>query len=98
VSRAGSLEYLERYQVEPNAEDVSRPWVAGDASYLGTTLMTGRQIDTDAVERLHQALEALGGVRAAVDGLDRRLLLVRLMAVSGPGFHEARARVGRALS
>jgi urease accessory protein UreH len=98
VSRAGSLEYLERYQVEPNAEDVSRPWVAGDASYLGTTLMTGRQIDADAVERLHEELGALGGVRAAVDGLDRRLLLVRLMAVSGPRFHEARARVGRALS
>jgi hypothetical protein len=49
------------------------------------------------VERLHGELGALGGVRAAVDGLGHRLLLVRLMALSGPRFHEARARVGRAL-
>jgi urease accessory protein len=98
VSRAGSLEYLERYHVEPNAEDVSRPWVVGAASYLGTTLMTGREIDVDTAERLHEELGALGGVRAAVDGLDRRLLLVRLMAQSGPPFHEARVRVDRALA
>jgi urease accessory protein len=98
VSRAGSLEYLERYRVEPNEEDVSRSWIAGKASYLGTTLMTGRQVDVDAAERLHAELGALDGVRAAVDRLDHRLLLVRLMAVSGPRFHEARVRVGRALA
>ena len=98
VSRTGSLEYLERYRIEPNEEDMSRRWVASDASYLGTTLMTGRQADADAVERLHEVLGALDGVRAAVDELDRRFLLVRLLASSGPRFHEARARVGRALA
>jgi urease accessory protein UreH len=98
VSRAGSLEYLERYRVEPNEMDVSRPWVAGDASYLGTTLVTGRQVEVDSVERLHEELGVLGGVRAAVDGLDERFLLVRLLAPSGPRFHEARARIGRALA
>jgi urease accessory protein len=98
VSRAGSLEYLERYRVEPSEEDVSRPWVASDASYLGTTLITGRQIDAAVVEGLHEELEAFGGMRAAVDELDRRFLLVRLLAPSGPRFHEARARVGRALN
>jgi urease accessory protein UreH len=92
------LEYLERYRVKPNDEDMSRRWVASDASYLGTTLMTGRQADADAVERLHEVLGALDGVRAAVDELDRRFLLVRLLASSGPRFHEARARVGRALA
>ena len=98
VSRAGSLEYLERYRVEPSEADVSRSWVGADASYLGTTLVTGRQVDVDAVERLHEELGALGGVRAAVDGLDRRFLLVRLLASSGPRFHEARTQVGRALA
>jgi urease accessory protein len=98
VSRAGSLEYLERYRVEPNEAGVSRSWVAGDASYLGTTLMSGREIDVDTADRLHEELGAIGGLRAAVDGLDRRLLLVRLMALSGPRFHEARARVGRVLA
>jgi urease accessory protein UreH len=98
VSRAGSLEYLERYQVEPNKEDVTRPWLAADASYLGTTLVTGCEMAVDALERLHAELGALAGVRAAVDGLDHELLLVRLMAVSGPRFHEARVRVGRALA
>jgi urease accessory protein UreH len=97
VSRTGLLEYLERYRIEPNDEDMSRPWVASDASYLGTTLMTGRQADADAVERLLEELGALDGVRAAVDELDRRFLLVRLLASSGSRFHEARARVGRAL-
>jgi urease accessory protein UreH len=98
VSRAGSLEYLERYRVAPNEEGVCRSWVAGDASYLGTTLMSGREIDVDTAERLHADLGAVAGVRAAVDELDRRLLLVRLMAASGPRFHEARLRVGRALA
>src|SRR5258708_6771267 len=95
VSRAGTLEYLERYRVEPNDVDVARPWVASDASYLGTTLMTGPPVDADAVDRLPEELEDLRGRRAAVDELDRRFLLVRLMAPSGPRFHEARTRVRR---
>jgi urease accessory protein len=98
VSRAGSLEYLERYHIEPNEGDVCRSWVAGDASYLGTTLVTGREMERAAAERLHAELGAIAGVRAAVDMLDRRLLLVRLMGLSGPPFHEARVRVSRALA
>jgi urease accessory protein UreH len=47
VSRAGSLEYLKRYQIKPLGEDVSRPWVVGDASYLGTTLVAGPTIDAE---------------------------------------------------
>jgi urease accessory protein len=98
VSRAGSLEYLERYQIEPHNEDVSRPWIAGHASYLGTALVTGQRIDAEAADRLHAELVALDGVYAAVDTLDQELLLVRLMGLSGPRFHEARVRVGRALA
>jgi urease accessory protein len=90
VSREGSLEYLERYRIQPNKGDVSRPWVADDASYLGTTLMTGRPIEPGAAERLHIELGRLAGVRAAVDLLDARVLLVRLLSALGPAFHEAR--------
>ena len=94
VSRDGSLEYLERYRIQPNEMDVLRPWVAGDASYLGTILMTGRPIESGVAERLHIELGRLVGVRAATDRLDDRLLLVRLLSVSGPAFHEARRSIG----
>ena len=94
VSRDGSLEYLERYRIQPNVMAVSRPWAAGDASYLGTILMTGRPIEPGVAERLHAELGRLAGVRAAADRLDDRVLLVRLLSVSGPAFHEARRWIG----
>ena len=90
VSRDGSLEYLERYRIQPNELAVSRPWAAGDASYLGTTLMTGRPIEPQVAERLHVELGRLPGVRAAAERLDDRVVLVRLLSGSGAAFHEAR--------
>ena len=90
VSRDGSLEYLERYRIQPSEQAVSRPWAAGAASYLGTILMTGRPIEPGVAERLHIELGRIAGIRAAADRLDDRLLLVRLLSVSGPAFHEAR--------
>jgi len=93
VSRDGSLEYLERYRIQPDDLVVSRPWAAGDASYLGTTLMTGRPIAPGVVERLHLELGHLAGVRAAADRLDDRLLLVRMLSVSGAAFHQARQSI-----
>jgi urease accessory protein len=94
VSRDGSLEYLERYRIQPNVMAVSRPWAAGDASYLGTILMTGRAMEADVAERLHVELGRLAGVRAAADQLDDRVLLVRLLGAFGPAFHEARRWIG----
>jgi urease accessory protein len=90
VSRDGSLEYLERYRIQPKELTVSRPWTAGDASYLGTTLMTGRPLEPGVAERLHIELGRLAGLRAAADRLDDRVLLVRLLSLSGVAFHEAR--------
>src|SRR4029450_10073355 len=90
VSRDGSLEYLERYRIEPSELAVSRTWAAGDASYLGTTLMTGRLIGPGVAEGLHLHRGSLAGLRAAADRLDDRVLLVRLLSASGPAFHEAR--------
>jgi len=90
VSRDGSLEYLERYRIQPHELAALRSWAAGDASYLGTTLMSGRPIEPGVAERLHIELGRLAGVRAAADRLDDRVLLVRLLSVSGAAFHEAR--------
>jgi urease accessory protein UreH len=94
VARDGRLEYLERYRIQPTDVDVSRPWVAGDATYLGTTLITGRPIDPGVAECIHTELGRLAGVQAAADRLDDRVLLVRLMSASGPAFHEARRWIG----
>jgi urease accessory protein len=93
VARDGSLEYLERYRIQPQERAVSRPWTADDASYFGTTLMTGRPIEPSVAERLHIDLGRLGGVRAAADRVDDRVLLVRLLSGSGAAFHEARRRI-----
>ena len=90
VSRDGSLEFLERYRIQPSELALSRPWAASDASYLGTTLITGRPIEPDVAEQLHVELGRIAGVRAAADRLDDRALLVRLMSKFGPAFHEAR--------
>ncbi len=93
VSRDGSLEYLERYRIQPSELAVSRPWAAGDASYLSTILLTGRTIEPRVAERLHVELGRLAGVRAAADRLDERVLLVRLLSTFGPDFHAARRRI-----
>ena len=90
VSRDASLEYLERYRIQPSELPVSRPWAAGDASYLGTILMTGRPIEPGVAERLHVEFGRLPGVQAAADRLDDRVLLVRLMTAFGPAFQAAR--------
>jgi urease accessory protein len=90
VSRDGFLEYLERYRIEPSELAVSRPWAAGDASYLGTILMTGRSIEPGFAERLHVELGRLPGIQAAADRLDDRVLLVRLVTAFGCAFQAAR--------
>jgi len=94
VSRDGSLEYLERYRIQPRVTAVSRPWAAGDAAYLGTTLITGQPIESAVAEHLHVELGRLAGVRAAADRLDDRVMLVRLLSACGPAFHEARRWIG----
>ncbi len=96
VFRAGTLEYLERYRIEPHDARVTERWAASDTSYLGTAFASGIDVDEGAAERLHAELTAIEGVSAAVERLERRMLLVRLMGQSGPPFHAARARVERA--
>ena len=91
ASRAHTLEYLERFQIQKELTPPNR-WAAADACYFGTTLVSGSDADQGAIERLHQQLNAIDGVRAAADVLDRRVTLVRVAATAGPAFHNARAK------
>jgi urease accessory protein len=92
--RGESLVYLERYRLSPLERSVARPWVAADASYFGTTLVSDASITDETARRLHEELAHIEGIRAAADVLECGVLLVRLMGGRGPSFHRARALVG----
>lgn len=97
VSRAGSLDYLERYRLAPASTLPARPWVACKSCYFGTILQSGIDRDPHVLEHLHRDLAASAGLRAGVDLLERDLTLARLMAENGVAFHDARARARRCL-
>jgi urease accessory protein UreH len=77
VTREDCLEYLERYRIDPRERDVTRRWMAGDATYFGTVLLSGWPLDPELAHRLQGELASVDGLQAAVDQLDQRLLLVR---------------------
>jgi urease accessory protein UreH len=97
VVRAGRLEYVERYRVDPRERPVASAWIAGSAGYIGTVLLTGRPVEASVIAGLHEDLTRLPGVRAAADRLENQLCLVRLTAESGAQFRDARERAARAL-
>ena len=97
VMRGDTLEYLERYRVEPAVRDVARSWITAQAAYVGTTVVTGPAVAPDFPECLQADLEAINGIRVGVARLDSRLLLVRLLGWSGPAFHAARIRTSDAV-
>jgi urease accessory protein len=97
ILRAGRLEYLERYRLTSAEDAPARPWIAGDACYFGTVVAAGKRADPVACARLQSDLAALNDLRAGVDALDERLLLVRLTAGAGVPFHEARALIRSAV-
>ena len=90
VTRGETLEYLERYRLVPEEGRVAHRWVGGDACYFGTTLMSRSTVDAAKVERLHEDLAGIDGVRAAADAIERELFVARLMSRTGPPFHDAR--------
>jgi urease accessory protein len=93
VSRGDTLEYLERFNLIPAEHRLRARWVADDACYFGTALLSGYQFAADCGERLHTQLAAVPGLRAAADALGTNLLLVRLAAGAGPCFHDTRRRI-----
>jgi urease accessory protein len=93
VRVTGQLKYLERYDLTPSLSDPAQIWRAADANYFGTVVAIGAGIDRTLVDRLHDALQAIRGLRAAADLLEPRMLLIRLMAAGGVPFHSARSRL-----
>jgi urease accessory protein len=89
--RAGVLEYLERYAIEPASSRLESHWIAADAVYFGSVVVSGVPCSRDRVEALHTALGLNANLRAAVDGLGPALCVARLASASGPAFHAARA-------
>ena len=88
----GRLMYLERYRLTPRSRPVERTWIAGNAQYVGTTLVHGPQATAENAGRLQQQLCAIGGdVRGGVDRVAPNLLVGRVLAARGPQFAAARA-------
>jgi urease accessory protein len=90
---AGTLDYLERYRIAPAESPPARPWIADDAGYVGSALLAGT-CPGDVAE-LHRGLASIDGLRAAADRLSSRLVVVRLLGLSGAAFHEARNVLSR---
>jgi urease accessory protein len=89
----GTLKYLERYTLTPNARSIAPPWVAGDAHYLATALTYHERATGDTAELLQRAIESDYGerVRVGVDLVDPRLVVCRLLGSCGAPFAAARA-------
>jgi urease accessory protein len=99
ICRGKTLAYLERFRIAPLERGLSHPWVAEDAAFLGTTIVSGVGGSTpDDAERMHLMLEQIAGVNGSADVLGESLLVVRLMAAHGVPFHEARQRLRSELS
>jgi urease accessory protein len=97
LTRDTSLIYLERYTLDPRHEAVGGPWTAASASYFGTVLSVGPAMSGDFARTLFERLAACADVQASVDAIEDGIVLVRLMARSGPAFHAARALVATAV-
>ena len=91
VSRAGSLDYLERYDLRPMTRGVARPWAAGSARYIGTLIASHEEVGQGTAERLQQRLDQIPGVQAGVDIPSGHFLVGRVTAEQGPPFARARA-------
>src|SRR5262249_34997281 len=59
------LQYLERYRIAPADRDINRRWMAGDAGYIGTTLVHHARA-AESVQTMHAALAAIDGAHTAV--------------------------------
>jgi len=86
----GRLQYLERYAIDPATRRVERPWIAGDAAYVGTTLVRHDEVTSDHAAALQDSLNGDESVTAGVDVVEDRLLAARLIGSAGAPFSHAR--------
>jgi urease accessory protein UreH len=103
----GRVAYLERYRLAPDDRDVTRAWMAGGATYLATGLVHHDRANADTAQAMHDALANHGRadsahamhdgladrdtLRAAVDLVEPRLIVTRMMATRGASFAAARS-------
>jgi urease accessory protein len=88
---AGSLTYLERYELVPQARPIAHRWRAHRANYLGTTIVRSPGATAGRAEEAQRRLGTMDGLQAGVDCLEPQLVVGRVMAESGPAFVSARA-------
>ena len=91
ASVAGSLTYLERYDLAPRSRAVTHTWSAHRANYLGTAIVHSPSATAGRAEEAQLQLGAIDGLRAGVDCLAPNLVVGRLLAASGPPFALGRA-------
>jgi len=98
IARAGVLEYLERYEIDPTVGHPENRWLAGDDVYFGSTVSSGMRLPHEIVETLHCALGAQEAIHGAVGAIGPALFVARLSSASGAAFHGARALIDRTLA
>jgi urease accessory protein UreH len=86
----GSLKYLERYRLLPEQRAVTAGPVAGEARYLGTTLVHHTAATTGAAEALQYELDRVTDVRGGVDLVAPNVIAARLLGRQGARFRAAR--------
>ena len=86
----GALKYLERYRLAPTERKLLEPWMAGEAHYVGTTLVHHPRATSETAAELQGRLEEIEGVRVGIDLVDRALLVGRLLATTGVSCARAR--------
>jgi urease accessory protein len=107
VAIGGALGYLERYRLAPSPPasvaagpcryDASHRWKAGTAHYAGTILVHHPDATPTLAERLHDSIAESHDVHGAVDLVESRLMVGRLLGENGAGFLRARSAVRAAV-
>ena len=85
-----SLRYLERYSVAPAGQPSVR-WVAGGAQYVGSAILYHEAATAELAERIHRNLADIDGLAGAVDAVESRLMIARLLGATGPPFTRGRS-------
>jgi urease accessory protein UreH len=89
---SGSLRYLERYSIAPAGQPPA-PWVAGGAQYVGSAILYHEGATAELAERIHRSLAGVEGLTGAVDVVESRLMIARLLGAAGPAFARGRSTV-----
>jgi len=88
-----SLKYLERYTLHPRERSMTQPWVGAGMHYMATALTHHDGVTPETAELVQREIETGRDVRvrAAVDLIESRLVIGRLLASCGAPFASVRA-------